>query len=370
MAPSNAAGTAALNANLRAVFDKFDTDGSGAVSSAEMTAMVEALNLKLSAADITNLMQQADPDGSGDIEFEEFKLVMKQQLKAGGGGLSSVVTEASNAFGWMNPLSWFGPEYPDTMAPAAAPVKTTIPTMTPAAKATPAKVAPAKAASAKSKGIPKAAKSSTARPGSSLTPKGKSKGLPKQAGSLSFRVPSEATGATSRAQSAPAGTPVQRMKVTQAQVRKEYRQQAEEMRAQALEGKQLRYELQESVRQFARERVVIGHQQAVEKAKAMEELKHMKREMGSEMKALIEERMHQARQKKKEYARARTCRGETPATAPLPRCMLTLAALCAQVRGGRARLRLPRKVEEAGGDERPRQVRVGQRDRHQGGRQE
>jgi len=92
---------------LRAVFDKFDADGSGAVSSAELGEMVKALKLDLSAEQIATLMKEADPDGSGEIEFEEFLSVMRSQVE-GGGGLADLVSKAGNLFGWINPLSWFG----------------------------------------------------------------------------------------------------------------------------------------------------------------------------------------------------------------------------------------------------------------------
>ena len=70
---------------LRVVFDKFDVDKSGCVSTDEMTQMVKSLKLNLTASDIKQLMKDADPDGSGSIEFEEFASVLKAQLKAGKG---------------------------------------------------------------------------------------------------------------------------------------------------------------------------------------------------------------------------------------------------------------------------------------------
>ena len=80
--------------------------------------MIKALNLSMSAAEIKTLMREADPDGNGQIDFEEFKSVLRKQLAAGGGGLSEVVTEVSAAFGWLNPMSWFGPEEPERNAVA------------------------------------------------------------------------------------------------------------------------------------------------------------------------------------------------------------------------------------------------------------
>ena len=57
--------------------------------------------------EIAKLMRDADPDGSGQIEFEEFVTVMRSQMDKGG-GLADVVAAAGNLFGWLNVGSWFG----------------------------------------------------------------------------------------------------------------------------------------------------------------------------------------------------------------------------------------------------------------------
>ena len=92
--------TAIGSMQLRKVFDKFDADGSGAVSTDEMAAMLKTLKIKYPPGKIERLMKEADPDGSGQIEYEEYALVLQKQLKEGG-GLADVVTEASTAFGWV-----------------------------------------------------------------------------------------------------------------------------------------------------------------------------------------------------------------------------------------------------------------------------
>jgi len=66
-----------------------------------------------SGGELAALMKEADPDGSGEIDFEEFVTVLQKQTKEGGGGLASAVSGASSFFGWISsPLSWFAPVEP------------------------------------------------------------------------------------------------------------------------------------------------------------------------------------------------------------------------------------------------------------------
>lgn len=54
-----------LRAQLQPVFNKFDQDGSGAVSTDEMGKMIAALRMDISKEQLAALMKEADPDGSG-----------------------------------------------------------------------------------------------------------------------------------------------------------------------------------------------------------------------------------------------------------------------------------------------------------------
>ena len=93
----------ALRAKLKEIFDKFDADGSGAVSTVEMGRMIKMLDLQMTSEEIVGLMVDADPDGSGEIDFEEFVLVLKEQIAAGkGGGLAKVVNQAGGFFNFLN----------------------------------------------------------------------------------------------------------------------------------------------------------------------------------------------------------------------------------------------------------------------------
>ena len=61
-----------LRAQLRHIFNKFDLDGSGAISTDEMgRVMAQLKQPKLTEGQLAAMMKDADPDGSGEIEFEE-----------------------------------------------------------------------------------------------------------------------------------------------------------------------------------------------------------------------------------------------------------------------------------------------------------
>ena len=84
------AGESELRDKLRPLFDQFDEDGSGSVSTEEIGKMAKALNMEMSPAQLEELMIEADPDGSGEIEFEELVAVLKKQMKDGGGNMAAL----------------------------------------------------------------------------------------------------------------------------------------------------------------------------------------------------------------------------------------------------------------------------------------
>jgi hypothetical protein len=89
---------AALREKLKAVFDTFDADKSGEVSTAEIDAMMQSLGMLVQPDTLKAMMEEADTDKSGEIDFEEFFTVMKKQAEgAGGGPFAALVNRQKNA---------------------------------------------------------------------------------------------------------------------------------------------------------------------------------------------------------------------------------------------------------------------------------
>ena len=65
--------SAPTEAQLKEVFDTFDADKNGSIDATEIKAVCESLGLEANASEVEELIKQADEDGNGKIEFEEFK---------------------------------------------------------------------------------------------------------------------------------------------------------------------------------------------------------------------------------------------------------------------------------------------------------
>ena len=100
-----------LHAALLPVFKKFDADGSGFISTDELKRMTTELKMEMSKDTVRKMMVEADPDQSGEIDFDEFVAVIKKQVEGGqGGSLASLVEQASGFFGLFGGLvSLFAP---------------------------------------------------------------------------------------------------------------------------------------------------------------------------------------------------------------------------------------------------------------------
>lgn len=65
---------------LRDAFDLFDSDGSGSISTNEMSKVCESLDIRVNADELNSLMKLMDRDGSGTIDFDEFVNIMADQF--------------------------------------------------------------------------------------------------------------------------------------------------------------------------------------------------------------------------------------------------------------------------------------------------
>ena len=59
--------------DIKAAFDQFDADGSGAIDSSEIKKVCESLGVDVTKNEIDDLIKSADTDGDGKIQYEEFK---------------------------------------------------------------------------------------------------------------------------------------------------------------------------------------------------------------------------------------------------------------------------------------------------------
>lgn len=77
--PCLAAPQSRLSASLqvRPLFDKFDKDLSGSIDPEEMRVVCDELGLKLSAEQYHAVITEADADGNGQIDFDEFIVAIR-----------------------------------------------------------------------------------------------------------------------------------------------------------------------------------------------------------------------------------------------------------------------------------------------------
>jgi len=58
----------------------FDLDGDGSIQHTELHTLLEGLGIKVTEEELLDLVNEADADGSGVIEFEEFVFMMQRFL--------------------------------------------------------------------------------------------------------------------------------------------------------------------------------------------------------------------------------------------------------------------------------------------------
>jgi Ca2+-binding EF-hand superfamily protein len=58
---------------LKNAFNVFDVNGDGNISKKELSSVLKQLGQKLTEKQVNEMLKQADKDGDGFINFEEFK---------------------------------------------------------------------------------------------------------------------------------------------------------------------------------------------------------------------------------------------------------------------------------------------------------
>ncbi|KAJ0099206.1 calcium-binding protein CML24-like [Pistacia vera] len=71
---------------VRKVFNKFDKNGDGRISTDELKDILRALGSKTSPEEVQRVMQEIDKDGDGYIDFDEFVEFHSGGASAGGDG--------------------------------------------------------------------------------------------------------------------------------------------------------------------------------------------------------------------------------------------------------------------------------------------
>ena len=81
-------------------FLAFDKHGSGHVSSGEVKFVLEMMNVKMSESEMFRMISEIDPDNSGKIHYQEFKLrIMDREMERIKGSDESELLDAFVAMG-------------------------------------------------------------------------------------------------------------------------------------------------------------------------------------------------------------------------------------------------------------------------------
>jgi hypothetical protein len=76
-----------LDAMIKEIFNQFDDDSSGQISSSELGEALEMMGIKLNESDIQNILQEMDEDNDGQLSVDEFtlfcyRLVQRKRIDA------------------------------------------------------------------------------------------------------------------------------------------------------------------------------------------------------------------------------------------------------------------------------------------------
>ena len=68
-------------AEFREAFALFDKDGDGSITTAELYTVMRSLGQNPTQAELQDIINEADADGNGTIDFNEFLAMMARKLK-------------------------------------------------------------------------------------------------------------------------------------------------------------------------------------------------------------------------------------------------------------------------------------------------
>ena len=66
---------------FRGVFDMFDVDGDQTISVTELTKIMQTLGQNPTEEEVKKMVEEADEDGSGEIDFREFCTLLAKRLQ-------------------------------------------------------------------------------------------------------------------------------------------------------------------------------------------------------------------------------------------------------------------------------------------------
>ena len=269
-------------AALKKAFDAFDVDGSGFIDTQEMTRIVKKLKLGLSAQQIKQLMADADPNGSGSVDYAEFEAVLRKQLEAPGGSasLAGVVGEASTGFGWLNPLGWGS----DTTEKPPAP--------SPTRQARP----PSASKPVKPRTPGRSGRPATAPPSSVPSSPDRSKRVGASTRSAATTATTLPTTTTQSLRS-----PIPRMKRTQYAIGEANHMAAAAMREEAASHKAWADAAKQRFLRGQHEKVLKGHLAIMQRVEAQEAMALTKVQKGLQMREQIARRAQDAQRKQREF---------------------------------------------------------------------
>ena len=68
-------------AECKEAFSLFDADGDGAISTKELGEVMRSLGQNPTEAELNDMIREVDTDGSGEIEFPEFLVMMAKKIR-------------------------------------------------------------------------------------------------------------------------------------------------------------------------------------------------------------------------------------------------------------------------------------------------